>query len=58
MSNNHESDHVAGDMLDFFQALGPEDRETLTQALRDPHTYIASSMDDVIAILQSLKDDE
>lgn len=57
MSSNPESDHVAGDMLEFFQALGPEERETLTEALRDPHTYIASSMDDVLAILQSLKDD-
>lgn len=51
----HEEGVSAG-LADFFARLSPEERENLTELLRQPRTYLAEDMGDVIAILRGLED--
>ena len=50
------SDGMSQAMADFINRLSPEEKEGLLDVLRDSRTYLAEDMDDVIAILKSMKD--
>ena len=51
-----QSDKMSQAMVDFINRLSPEEREGLLDVLRDSRTYLAEDMQDVIAILNELKD--
>ena len=55
MTDDTKPEGVSPGMLEFFNGLTPEQREGLTEALRDPLTFIAEDFDDVLAILKHLK---
>lgn len=55
MIDDKNPEGVSPGMLEFFNGLSPEQREGLTEALRDPLTFIAEDFDDVLAILKHLK---
>lgn len=56
MDNTTENtDRASTGFIDFMNALGPEERKELAAALREPNTFLAEDMQDVLAILQSLK---
>jgi hypothetical protein len=39
----------------FFHGLGPEERDELLEMLRDPKTFIAEDLDDLLAVLKHLE---
>lgn len=47
-------DGVSPHFSEFFDKLTVEQREGLATVLRDPHTFLAEDLDDVIAILRQL----
>ena len=47
---------VATGLATFLARLSPQERETLTELLRQPRTYLAEDMSDVLAILRGLDD--
>jgi hypothetical protein len=47
---------VSQGLTRFFDRLSPEERASLTELLRQPRTYLAEDMTDVLAILRSLED--
>ena len=47
-------DGVSTEFSQFFNRLTTEQREGLVTVLRDPRTYLAEDLDDVIAILRQL----
>ena len=49
------TDRPSTGFIDFMNALGPEERKELTAALREPNTFLAEDMNDVLAILQTLQ---
>jgi len=49
-----QEEGVSTGLAKFFARLSPEDRESLTELLRQPRTYIAEDMRDVIAILRGM----
>lgn len=51
-----KGDGVSPDMARFLASLTPDERESLLGVLRDPRTYLAEDMTDVIAILQAIQD--
>ena len=51
-----KTDGVSTDMSRFLDGLSPEEREGLLEVLKDPRTFLAEDMDDVIAILQDIQD--
>ena len=53
MQDGH--DHASMGFVNFMNSLKPEDREDLAEALREPNTYLAEDMTDVLAILQTLQ---
>ena len=55
MIDDNAPEGISPGMLEFFNTLTPERREGLTEALRDPLTFIAEDFDDVLAILKHLK---
>jgi hypothetical protein len=56
MDNTTENtDRASTGFIDFMNALGPEERKELTAALREPNTFLAEDMNDVLAILQTLQ---
>ena len=50
------SDGMSQAMADFINSLSPEEKEGLLDILRDSRTYLAEDMEDVIAILNDIKD--
>jgi len=48
------SDGMSQGMTDFINRLSPEEKESLLDVLRDPRTYLAEDMTDVIAILKEI----
>jgi hypothetical protein len=50
-----QDEGVSTGLANFFAQLSPEDRESLTELLRQPATFIAEDMRDVIAILRGLE---
>ena len=56
MENTTENtDRASTGCIDFWNALGPEERKELTAALREPNTFMTEDMNDVLAILQTLQ---
>lgn len=51
-----KADGISPEMARFLASLGPEERESLLGVLRDPQTYLAEDMTDVIAILQAIQE--
>jgi hypothetical protein len=49
-----KDDVVAPTLMRFFDQLSDADRESLVELLREPRTYLAEDMTDVLAILQVL----
>ena len=49
------NDRASTGFVDFMNALGPEERRELAAALREPNTFLAEDMEDVLAILQTLQ---
>lgn len=52
---DYRQDRASTGLLEFMNALKPEDRKELAEALREPNTFLAEDMTDVLAILQSLE---
>jgi hypothetical protein len=50
-----QTDRASTGFIDFMNALGPDERRELTAALREPNTFLAEDMTDVLAILQTVK---
>ena len=50
-----QDEGVATGLANFFARLSPEERENLTELLRQPATFIAEDVRDVIAILRGLE---
>ncbi len=48
-------DRVSTDLARFIEGLSPEDKECLVGILREPKTYLAEDMMDVLAILRQLQ---
>lgn len=48
-------DRVSTGFSTFINSLGPSEREELVSALREPNTFLAEDMDDVLAILRTLQ---
>ena len=55
MTDSSKPEGISPGMLTFFNGLDPDQREALTEALRDPNTYIAEDFEDLLAVLQHLK---
>lgn len=53
--DNLPQDHASMEFVTFMDSLQPKEREELTEALREPNTFLAESMEDVLAILQALQ---
>lgn len=49
-----KAEGISPAMAQFFASLSAEERENLLGVLRDPQTYLAEDMTDVIAILKSI----
>jgi hypothetical protein len=47
-------DSVSPQFSEFFNKLTSEQRDGLVTVLRDPRTFLAEDLDDVIAILRQL----
>mgnify|MGYP003628646579 FL=1 len=50
-----QTDRASTGFIQFMNSLGPEERKELTAALREPNTFLAEDMTDVLAILQTLQ---
>lgn len=48
-------DRVSTDLAKFIEGLSAEDKECLVGILREPKTYLAEDMMDVLAILRQLQ---
>lgn len=53
---NERSDRVSSGFIEFMNSLAPEERRELTEALREPNTFLAEDMQDVLAILKQLQE--
>ena len=54
-NTTQQTDRASTGFIDFMNALGPDERRELTAALREPNTFFAEDMTDVLAILQTLQ---
>jgi len=54
-NTTQKTDRASTGFIDFMNALGPDERRELTAALREPNTFLAEDMTDVLAILQTLQ---
>lgn len=57
MADGIRKDEVSDKMLRFLNSLDPTDRAELTEALRDPKTFIAEDLDDLLAVLKHIGDE-
>ena len=48
-------DGISTELARFLDRLSPEEREGLTGVLRDPRTFLAEDMTEVLAILRQLE---
>ncbi len=55
MDNDQHGEKVSHGLMRFFDGLGPEEREDLLEMLRDPKTFIAEDLDDLLAVLKHLE---
>ena len=54
-ASDQQTERASGGFLQFMSSLGPEEQKELAAALREPNTFLAEDMDDVLAILQTLQ---
>ncbi len=54
MASDHSGEKVSPGLMRFFDGLGQEEREDLLEMLRDPKTFIAEDLDDLLAVLKHL----
>jgi len=54
-NTTQQTDRASTGFIDFMNALGPDERRELTAALREPNTFLAEDMTDLLAILQTLQ---
>ena len=47
-------DGVSPELARFLDSLTPDERASLVEVLRDPRTFLAEDMDDVLAILSNI----
>ncbi len=57
MSEDASGDRVSHGLMRFMDGLSVNEREELRVILRDPKTFIAEDIDDLMAILSSLEND-
>lgn len=50
-----QTDRLSPGLTRFISTLSEEDKDNLLHVLRDPRTFLAEDIDDVLAILQQLK---
>jgi hypothetical protein len=50
-----ETDRLSPGLTKFISTLSDEDKDNLLHVLRDPKTFLAEDMDDVLAILQQME---
>ena len=55
MESDQHGEKVSKGLMRFFDGLGPEEREELLEMLRDPKTFIAEDLDDLMAVLKHLE---
>ncbi len=55
MDKNLQEDRASTGFVEFMNSLPEQERQDLAAALREPNTFLAEDMDDVIAILQTLQ---
>jgi len=48
-------DGVSPELARFLNSLTPDERASLVEVLRDPRTYLAEDMTDVLAILSDIQ---
>ena len=51
-----KAEGISPEMARFLAGLSVEERENLLGVLRDPQTFLAEDMTDVIAILQAIQE--
>jgi hypothetical protein len=54
VESDQQDEKVSKGLMRFFDGLGPEEREELLEMLRDPKTFIAEDLDDLLAVLKHL----
>ncbi len=54
MASNQSGEKVSPGLMRFFDGLDQEEREDLLEMLRDPKTFIAEDLDDLLAVLKHL----
>ena len=54
MASDQSGEKVSEGLMRFFDGLGPEERDELLEMLRDPKTFIAEDLDDLLAVLKHL----
>ena len=52
---NTGQDGISEEFAKFLNNLSPQEKEGLIGVLKDPSTYLAEDMNDVLAILNQLK---
>ena len=55
MQKNRRTDGVSTRLMRFIDGLSLREREVLADALRDPRTYIAEDLDDLLIIVRQLE---
>ncbi len=55
MDIDQREEKVSEGLMRFLDGLGPEEREDLLEMLRDPKTFIAEDLDDLLAVLKHLE---
>ena len=55
MESDQQGEKVSKGLMRFFDGLGPDEREELLEMLRDPKTFIAEDVDDLLAVLKHLE---
>ena len=55
MQKNRRTDGVSTRLMRFIDGLSLREREVLADALRDPRTYIAEDLDDLLVIVRQLE---
>ena len=55
MESDQRGDKVSVGLMRFFDGLGQEERDDLLEMLRDPKTFIAEDLDDLLAVLRHLE---
>ena len=55
METDRRDGKVSEGLMRFFDGLDREERDDLLEMLRDPKTFIAEDLDDLLAVLKHLE---